>query len=51
MGQMKIKIRVRALPTKPRSNANTHVVGNKAGIPRIAIGNERQKKKKGKFDW
>jgi len=46
LGQMKIKIRV-----KPRSNANTHVVGNKAGIPRIAIGNERQKKKKGKFDW
>jgi hypothetical protein len=26
---------------------NTNVVGNKAGIPRIAIGNERQKKEEG----
>jgi hypothetical protein len=25
---------------------NTNVVGNKAGIPRIAIGNERQKKER-----
>jgi len=42
-----VRCRGQARLRKPRSNANTHVVGNKAAIPRIAIGYERQKKEEG----
>jgi hypothetical protein len=54
-GDVKVQsvIFVQRLPTrtvaasKAHHCANTNVVGNKAGIPRIAIGNERQKKEEG----